>query len=48
MDEECFLWTGHDDGDGNLVIDWQVSVKEAREGAQEERAQTEARFRPRR
>src|SRR3954447_17627190 len=45
MDEEGFRWTGHDDEDGNLVIDWQVTVKEARERAQEERAQTEARFR---
>ncbi len=45
MDEAGFLWVGHDDEDGNLVIDWKVSVKEARERAQLERAQTEARFR---
>ena len=45
MDEEGFLWTGHGTRTGNLVIDWQVSVKDARERAQQERTRTEARFR---
>jgi hypothetical protein len=36
---------GHRDEDGNLVMDWRMPLKEARERAREERAQMEARFR---
>lgn len=39
-----FIWTGHRDEDGNLIIDWRMSVKEARRRARIERARTETRF----